>query len=219
MALEYSCFISYRRNEHENKFITNFKQILLAELCKLTNKPKGFFDEESIRFAEKFDDKIYFGIERSCFFTLIWHHQYLNIENSWCAKELYHALKVEEKIKELMPSPDKENFFFILPFVYRGTRDELPVCISEDNAIDLQPYEYHISNKKPSKALTKRMQDIYRDVNSYFLVLDKYSGQIDFTTFFDNIEKPDDQTLKNWIRVQKRQFSQVESDSFPVLKN
>ena len=72
MAFEYSCFISYRHNENEKTFYNNFKNILQSEALTATNKNKSFFDEESIKYGEEWDDKIYSGVNSSYFFIDIY---------------------------------------------------------------------------------------------------------------------------------------------------
>ena len=98
MSYKYSSFISYRRNVGDEKFVKKFKGIIECEAHKVTNIPKVFFDEQSIRWGDEFDEKIYDGIVACYFFIPFYHNSYLHKDNLWCAKELYRAIEVEKKI-------------------------------------------------------------------------------------------------------------------------
>ena len=93
LSLQYSCFISYRRNEDNTKFLKNLKNIIQSELLHATGRNRAFLDNDEIRYGAEFDIAIYNAIEDSCFFIPVWHYHYLSIEQLWCAKELYHAIK------------------------------------------------------------------------------------------------------------------------------
>ena len=76
------------------------KDLFENEAFKATGVRKVFFDEESIKWGNEFDVKIYEAIVHSCFFIPFYNYSHLHEEDLWCAKELYRGIKVEEKIQK-----------------------------------------------------------------------------------------------------------------------
>ena len=218
MSHTYSCFISYRRNEERRVFISNLKAILQSELFDLTNKNRAFLDNDSIRYGEEFDVKIYFGIENAYFFIPLWTPNYLHKDNLWCARELYHAIQLEEKIKDRLKDDDKLNWYYIIPIVVNGNKDYLPKCISRNNAIDIQFYTTDIINKKTTQKLIKLRRSFFDCVDAYYRTVKKYFELIDFRELNESIVKPDDVVLKNWVSLQESEIQVLESTHLPILK-
>lgn len=212
MNFQYSIFISYRRNlAGKQELIRKVTALFEAEAHSVTNAGKAFFDEDSIKWGNSFDEKIYEGIVNSCFFIPFYHHTYLHEDNLWCAKELYRALKVEEKIQKTF-----KNYCFILPIVQKGELASLPNCIGRKNAIKLIQYEHHIlGNKKGSAALKDLRHKIYAIFLDNFKLLD--SG-FKFSEICNDIEIPGDEEIKEWIREQKKIEKSIEASHLPILK-
>ncbi len=217
MAFEYSCFISYRHNDDEKDFYVNLKKILQSEALTATNKPKSFFDEEAIKYGEKWDDKIYEGVNKSYFFIPILHYQYLNTDNNWCARELMHAVKIESVIKNSLPEDERSKFFFIIPFIYRGNATELPHEIGYKQATVLKPFEYVIINNVKSQELVTLKQNLGELLYAYYRVLEDHP-EIDFQALFNTIPRPTDEEVNDWINEQKKNERKQEAKRPPVLE-
>ena len=218
MAFDYSCFISYRHNENEKIFYTNLRNIIQSEALTATNKSNSFFDENSIKYGEEWNDKIYIGVNGSYFFIPILHYNYLHIENNWCARELMHALKVEEIIRKKLPEEEREKFFYIIPFIYRGKPDNLPKGLSNKKALALQPFEYLIIKNDVSQELINLKQQLCDTLTECYKILDKYNIAGNFQQLFKKIPKPTDAEVNAWILEQKNLSKQKEAQQEPVLK-
>lgn len=216
--MKYSCFISYRRIEGYAPLIRNLKRIIETEMYAVTNKNRAFFDDDTIRYGEEFDNAIYDGITHSFFFFSIWYNHYLHIDNTWCAKELFHAIEVEKAIKETLPEEDRNNFFFIIPILFLGGFDDLPLCLSNKKAFNISHLRYAIEANKSSIALDKFKKDIYTSINSFFKVIDKHKSHIELQQKLAQIQKPNDAALIQWIEIQKNRITQIESTKFPILQ-
>jgi hypothetical protein len=211
MSYHYSSFISYRRNVGDEKFIKKFKAIIECEAHKVTNIPKVFFDEESIRWGDEFDEKIYDGIVASYFFIPFYHNSYLHEDNLWCAKELYRAIEVEKKIRELAV----HNYCFILPIIDRGTASAFPKCIGKKNAKEIRLFRHLILSNKTNAGLEKFKETIYEIFLSNFNLLDK---EIKFSELCADLNHPSDDEIKDWIKVQKEDEKMSEANNLPILK-
>lgn len=214
MSFIYSSFISYRRNENDSKFIRNLKDIIAAEAQTVTNKAKVFFDENSIKWGNEFDHTIYDGILSSYFFIPIYQYTYLHVDNVWCAREIYHALQIEKKIRE---HTDNSKYCFILPIIYRGSTDELPDCICKINAKSIRHLEHLIRGKNEGNLkLTQFRTDISTVFHSNFKLIENHD--INLNELCKGIEIPDDDKIKDWIKEQNRVQKESESKKLPILK-
>ena len=212
MSFQYSSFISYRHNGGDKQFLKNFKELIESEAQKVTNKPEAFIDDE-IKWGKEFDDKIYDSIATSFFFIPIYHFGYLNIDNVWCAREVFHALKVEQIIRDAIGN---DNFCYILPIIFRGSPSSLPVCIGKKTAKDIKKLEYSITSKNLSAACVKFKQEIYNDFLENFNLLT--GREIDLKELCSNIEIPTDEEIINWIKEQKENIKRSESANPPIFK-
>lgn len=211
MSFKYSCFISYRRNPGDEKFIKNFKVIIESEAQKVTNITKAFFDENSIGWGTDFDKKIYKAIPASYFFIPLYHHSYLHTNNVWCAREIYCALEVEKKIRAIF-----KDYCFILPFIHRGSPNAMPNCIEKKNVKEIRQLETVITSNKTSAGLTKFKQDIYDIFLENFSLIT--TSSFNLSELCTEIIEPTDDEIKAWIEVQKGIQRKKESENLPILK-
>jgi len=211
MNFTYSCFISYRRNLGDEKFIKKFTALIESEAHKVTNIPKVFFDEKSIKWGNDFDDKIYEGIVACYFFIPFYHNTYLHIDSLWCAKELYRAIKVEEKIRE----SGIANYCFILPIIDRGSASAFPKCIGRKNAREVKRLRHIILNNRTNSSLEKFKEEIYETLlENYNLLNEKFN----LSELCASIEIPSDEIIKEWIKQEKKIANENESKQLPILK-
>ncbi len=218
MSFTYSCFISYRHNELKEKYITNLKKILSEEAALATNKKEVFFDQDSLRYGEEFDQSIYSRIESSLFFIPIWYIHYLHEDNLFCARELMHALSIEKIIKDSLPVLDRDNFYFIVPIIFRGELSDLPRSLSAKIAIDLKNLEHVIVKGGDNQQLTKIKQKFCKNLTSYYLSIDPHLKKIDFAKLFASIKRPSDDEVKEWISEQKKIQQNLDAEKKPILK-
>ena len=211
------CFISYRHNENEKIFYTNLRNIIQSEALTATNKANSFFDENAIKYGEEWDDKIYVGVSGSYFFIPILHYNYLHSENNWCARELMHALKVEELIRNQLPEDERKKFFYIIQFIYRGKPDNLPKGLSSKKALPLQQFEYSIIKNDITQELINLKQQFCDLLTECYKILDKHND-INFQQLFNQIPKPDDNEVNAWITEQKNLIKKNEAGQLPILK-
>ena len=211
MSCQYSTFISYRRNVGDEKFIKKFKSIIECEAFKVTNIPKVFFDEDSIRWGDEFDEKIYDGIVACYFFIPFYHNTYLHEDNLWCAKELYRAIEVEKKIRESAI----HNYCFILPIIDRGSASAFPKCIGQKNAKEIKQIRHLVLSNKTNAALERFKDTIYDIFVSNFKLL---NNEVKFSELCADIDIPSDDVIKEWIREQKKNEKISEANNPPILK-
>lgn len=211
MGFNYSSFISYRHDSGDEKFYKNFKAIIESEAHKVTNISTVFWDTESITWGKEFDERIYFGINRSYFFIPIYHNTYLHEDNIWCARELYHALEVEKKIRE----KTKTKYSFIYPIIFRGSLNSLPSCIEKKIAREISQLETTIVNNKTTERLTEFKRKMYNIFLDSFRVIENF----DLIEILNSINPPSDEEIKVWIKEQKEYEREAESAHLPVLKN
>jgi hypothetical protein len=216
MAFEYSSFISYRHNDLDHAYFENLKNFLKSEVFSATNIQEIFYDKVSIKWGVTWDDKIYSGIEGSFFFLPIWYYHYLNEDNLWCARELYHALEIEKIIRSQLTPADQDDFVFIFPLVYKGSVDLIPSCLSEKNAKSLVGYEVIIKTKKINNKFQSVINNIYDTLLVQYMILEKYA-HVDFQALFQQIQRPSDSVIKDWIKQQKKNIAQKEANKPPVL--
>ena len=216
MAFEYSSFISYRHNDLNKTYFDNLKDFLKSEVFSATNIKEIFYDKVSIKWGVIWEDTIYSGIEESFFFLPVWYYHYLNEDNLWCARELYHALEIEKIIRDQLTDEDKDNFAFIFPLIYKGSADLIPSCLSEKHAKSLVGYEVTIKTKKINNKFQSVINDIYDTLLNQFLILEKYP-HVDFQALFLQIQRPSDTEIKEWIKKQKKNIAQKEANKPPVL--
>jgi len=216
MAFEYSSFISYRHNELDHTYFENLKNFLKSEVFSATNIADIFYDKVAIKWGVNWDDKIYSGIEGSFFFLPIWYYHYLNENNLWCARELYHALEIEKIIRSQLSQEDQDEFVFIFPLIYKGSVDLIPSCLSEKNAKSLVGYEVTIKTKKINNKFQAVINNIYDTLLEQYMILEKYT-HVDFQSLFQQIQRPTDAEIKDWIKLQKKNIAQKEATMPPVL--
>jgi hypothetical protein len=210
MSFKYSSFLSYRRNLGDEPFVKNFKSILETEAQKVTNIQKAFFDEISIDWASDFDTKIYTGIFSSYFFIPIYYSNYLHEDNLWCAREIYHAIEIEKKLRETY-----NDFCFILPIIYRGTTSDLPSCLGKKNAKTIRQLETTIINKKSTSKLTDFKHEMYDILSKNFKLIE--SENLNLSVLCSTVHIPTDEELKQWIKQQKGIQKKQESQNLPIL--
>jgi hypothetical protein len=218
---EYASFISYRHDDDDGAYIDKIISKLKPEMFKATDR-KVFYDYGSIKWGEQWDDKIYYGIERSVFFFPIWYYYYLSEDNLWCAKELYHALEVEKIIKEQLEPEDRDKFYFIFPLIYRGDASLFPQSLSPKMAKSLLTYEYEIRySKKESEKLFNFKRGLHDTLLEQRLaineIIQKYI-HIDFLNLFKTIKKPTDDEIRHWVKEQKKKIKEKEAEREPRLK-
>jgi hypothetical protein len=211
MSFKYSSFISYRRNVGDEKFVKNFKDIIESEAQKVTNIQKVFFDENSIDWGSDFDTTIYEGIFSSYFFISIYHNSYLHIDNVWCAREIYHAIEIEKKIRETYG-----DFCFILPIIHRGSANDLPNCVGQKNAKLIRLFEHAIINKKVPSKLIEFIHNIYDVLLANFQLIE--TANLSLKDLCSDIHIPSDEEIKLWINEQKGIQRKQESENLPILK-
>jgi len=210
MSYHYSAFISYRRNAGDEGFIKKFTAIIECEALKVTNIPKVFLDENTINWGEDFDDRIYDGIVSCYFFIPFYHNTYLHENNIWCAKELYRAIAVERKIRNIVAS----EYCFILPIIDRGAASAFPECIGRKNAKEIKRYRHLVINKKTNAALEEFKENIYEIfLNNYRLL-----GENTISELCADITVPTDDEIIDWIREQKEIERKVEANRPPILR-
>jgi hypothetical protein len=209
MPYQYSCFFSYRRNEEQSQFFKNFNEIIKSEALGVTNERETFFDEKSIHQGQEFDKAIYKAIPESYFFILMSTNNYINKRDTWCAKELYRAIKVQNKIREKVP-----EFCFILPYVISGSNIYLPKSIDKKNAILLNDHQkVSITNKETTIELQNIRTKLYDNLLRNFKLIDG----IDFE--LTSIPIPSDDELNHWIDEQIKTVRANEAKHQPLLKN
>lgn len=217
MAFEYSSFISYRHNDIEDVYFINLRNFLQPSLFRATDITGIFYDKETIRWGEEWDDDIYDGIEQSLFFLPLWYDLYLSEKNIWCAKELYHALQVEKAIKEQLDPNDRDDFVFIFPLIFLGSTDLIPDCLSRKQAKSLVGFELNIKLKRLSNKFQEFITEVYNTLHKHFRILEKYPN-INLHDELQKIEKPTDEKIKEWIREQRKNMKEKESKQLPVLR-
>jgi hypothetical protein len=210
MNFSYSSFISYRRNDGDEPFVKKFKTIIESEAHKVTNVARAFFDEESIKWGNDFDEKIYYGIVSCYFFIPFYHNSYLHKDNLWCAKELIHAIKVEEKIR----NHSIPNYCFILPIIYRGSASAFPSCIGKKNAKDIKQLRHVISSNKTSAGLEKLKDNIYETFLTNFNLI---NGKVNLADLCADIPIATDDEVITWINEQKEVEKKEEATKLPIL--
>lgn len=210
MSFKYSSFLSYRRNLGDEKFVKNFKEIIESEAQKVTNIQRAFFDESSIDWASDFDKKIYDGIYSSYFFIPIYYSSYLHVDNIWCAREIYHAIEIEKKIRETY-----KDFCFILPIIYRGSAGDLPNCLGKKNAKTIRQLENTIINKKTTTKLTDFKHEMHDILLQNFKLIE--SANLNLPELCSTVHIPSDDEVKIWINEQKGIQKKQESENLPIL--
>lgn len=215
MPFNYSCFISYRREKQRNKFISSFCEHLNTKAKDATNLAKIFIDVEEIKNGEPFPMKIHESILGSCVFLLFNTQHYLDAIDYWCAKELFIALKVEEKRQELLSEDDKNHFHSILIFLLNGSPEDLPTTLVQRNAHSIKEFEYfgRFLQTKKSKELIDKIGD---RISEIFRIYEKYP-HIDFTDLGKSIPVPSDKEIVEWIGTQKNVVRVIESNHLPML--
>jgi hypothetical protein len=215
MAFEYSNFISYRHEEQRNKFVKDFCYLFNTTTFDVTNLQEHFLDSNEIKGSPNFGEKIYEAIRKSYFFTIFHTYHYLNEANPWCAKELKYALDVEECRRQKLEEKDRSYFFSLNLFILSGTDKDLPGNISDRNALPISCYQHSI--KKQSKAVTEFFSRLYDFMIDVYKIYQRYP-HVDFVACCDEIDKPDDERIKEWIREQKKIILENEAKQLPVLK-
>ena len=214
MAFEYSNFISYRREAQRNKFIKEFCACFNTTTFDVTNLKEHFLDSEEITGSPNFGERIYEAIRKSYFFSVFHTFHYLNEENPWCAKELKYALDVEECRRQKLEEKDKAYFYSLNLFILSGTDKDLPDKISNRNALPISCYQYSIKNR--TKAITEFFNRLYDFMMGVYKIYQRYP-HVDFVACCDEVAKPDDNEIKEWIREQKKIIAQKEAERPPIL--
>jgi hypothetical protein len=211
MSYHYSAFISYRRNPGDEKFVKKFTAIIECMAEKVTNSPKAFLDDNSIKWGEKFDERIYDSIVKCYFFIPLYHNSYLHKDNTWCAKELYRAIEVEKRIRESTAA----DYCFILPVIDQGPPSDLPDCIVRKNALVMNKYKHLVLSNRPAKALDDLKNQIYDILLHNFKMLNE---DVLFSELCNDIVIPSDQEIIEWIKKQKKMERISEANNLPVLR-
>ena len=77
-------------------------------------------------------------------------------------------------------------------------------------------YEIPIKTKKVNKKFQDVINNIYDTLLEQYLILEKYA-HVDFQTLFQQIKRPSDAEIKEWIKAQKKNIAQKEAGRPPVL--
>ena len=214
--MKYSVFISYRRDQSEDvlqkKLMNNLKKMLESVAGHATDVAKVFFDEDSIKWGEEFDEKIYNCIVSSCFFIPIYYDNYLSVKKLWCARELYHAIEVEKMIRDKTST----KFCFILPLIRYGDKN-LPECIYTKNAKSLHVYITDIINNQPSKKHMDFRKEIYNTLQEHHNNVKDISEE-DIIKWCEGIVIPSDEILKEWIKEKNQEMRRQEETKTPKIQ-
>jgi hypothetical protein len=195
-------------------FMRNLRDIIQTEGTNATGHAEVFFDEDSIHWGQEFDRVIYPAISNSYSFILILTPHYLHIENLWCAKEIYRAIQFENAIREHLSN---QEWCFIFPLIYRGPVSALPNQINTKNAIFLNVYETEISNNIRTNEITRFQQQIHDTLfENYKLIAELENPDIEM--IIENLEIPNDDTIRVWVQEQKMNAKVAESQTLPKLK-
>jgi hypothetical protein len=215
MPFDFSCFISYRREKLRINFIEEFCEYLNTKAKDATNIDKLFTDFNEIKNGQPFSQTIFSSIIKSYVFIVFNTQHYINEHDNWCAKELFFALKVEQKRRELMMLEDEKSFNCILILLLNGSCKDLPRSIAERNAHSLKEFDYFgkfLKNRKSKKLL----DDLGDRIDDIFKVYQKYST-LNFTEQCEKIPFPSDEELLSWIKEQKAEIALLESKHLPML--
>ena len=194
----------------------NLKKMLESVAGRATDVPKVFFDEDSIKWGEEFDEKIYDCIMSSCFFIPLYYDNYLSMEKLWCARELYHAIKVERMIRD----NSNTQFCFILPLIHYGNKENLPECINSKNAKSLRPYIQDITKSQPS-SVTKKIIDFRNEIYDILKAHHhhvKHISENDIKKWCEDINIPSDEDIKEWIIENNKNLRKQEESNLPKLQ-
>lgn len=216
MAFEYSSFISYRRENQRNEFIKNFCKHFATpawEACDIKNL---FVDTASIGVGTEFNEKIYNGIRKSYFFTMIHNPHYLNENNNWCAKELKYAIDVEDERRKLLNQDDQTNYKWIFPLIITGTASDLPIAIKNRNAKEIRCYMSALGSKNLPQKVHDFFEELRIEMSKLFDIYERYND-VDFSECCKKIPYPTDEEIKLWIKEQKNKIQKTEQANLPLL--
>lgn len=212
MSFQYSCFISYRREDVRDKFIDEFCKQINQYAFDATDKKDYFLDRKEIEGSPKYGKEIYEAIRTSYFFNVFHNYHYLSKNNLWCAKELKYAIAVEEARKKILKESDQDDFCFFNVFIINGKKSDLPNYIKDRNAIEIAAFQY-------SKYDTTAWQDFAQRIGNF--MLDVYRiyerNPNDFNTCCEHITEPTDDEIREWINEQKGIMKNNESNHLPKL--
>jgi hypothetical protein len=212
MELKHCFFLSYRRNDGYTKYIENFYDIVRTEAQVVTNIEHGFFDTNKKNTGKTLPKVLYQAIESSCFFILIYNHNYLHKDNTYCAQELYYAIKIEKKIQEIAGS----DFCFILPFLQRS-EDGLPCCLKDKIFKNIRTFRHDIETHK-DQIPTKAFIDFKEEIND--ILIDNYKWieeKMDLIKeLLHDIQPPSYEEIISWIEKQKEKQKAQESNNPPI---
>jgi TIR domain len=214
MAFEYSIFISYRHHDLDKAYFENLNKLIKSEIFKATGVSDTFYDQEAIAWGSTWTNKIYSGIEHSYFFLPVWFYHYLHEKNIWCARELYHALKIEEEIINQLDADDREDFAYVFPLIYRGDEKDFPSCFKKRQAKSIAIFDMAIKHNKPNAKLSALILEIHNVLFKQYKIIEKYINKgVDFNSIFQQIQRPSDTEIIDWVKSQKNK----EDGKFPRL--
>lgn len=209
--MERSCFISYRHNPEGIEFLKKLVRKIEYRACLGTNKEKVYFAYRDMECGDNFGEEIYKYIPNSLFFIPIYHNSYLDTSKLWCAREFYHAIKVQEIIHNEI----NKEYNFIMPLILQGDSTNFPLEIAKLNAKFLEKVECCIWNDQYDEISTAFFQELGKVFEKHYLYLDEDE---DFYEKCKCIERPTDEEIKNWIREQKGIKKRIESQKKPILE-
>lgn len=216
MSFQYSCFISYRREEQRNKFIQDFCKYLNTVAKDATNLDQVFIDSKDIANGVSFPDKLYNSIMKSCVFTVFHTPHYLHLKDNWCAKELYYALKVEKIRRNQLSADDKMLYSCLLVLIVNGTNNDLPKTIKNRATHSIGEFEYFGKLLKNTKS-DKLIKELGKQVREIDKIYQKYPHH-NFVDCCKKIPKPKKKDISDWIQKQKSIIKSMESKKSPILK-
>lgn len=141
MLFQYSCFISYRRGQHNliQRFIQELVRALQSHLEPYFDQ-EVFVDESGLQGGDFFDESLGQALCRSVCMILVFTPKYFSRRHTFCAREYMAMKRLEEKRLRAIGPVDDHRHGFIIPIVFRGA-EYLPEEIKERRQFyDFSPY-------------------------------------------------------------------------------
>ena len=131
MAIEYSCFISYRHGQFEatRSFIDEFYLALCGELELLLDQ-QVYMDRERLKGGNFYNEALAEALCQSACMIMIFTPRYFSKEHSYCAREYQAMVSLEKERLELLGLSHGRKEGLIIPVVLRAA-NRLPEEIKD----------------------------------------------------------------------------------------
>lgn len=197
MDFKYSCFISYRRGQHEfmKTFMEELTQALKGYLEPYFDIPV-FIDDEQMQGGDILDKHLAHALCHSVCMIQVFTPKYFNPQKLYCTREFMAMENLEEQRFDVAEiPPDQRSFSFIIPIIFRAP-EKVPQETKRHLYYDWSKYTMVEPKINNNKTYTDHIDQIVKRIDYLYEAFSQYDELHDCKKFL----LPSEEEARKWLK-------------------